>query len=86
MKKYRLCAYPKIEIYDKDDIYYILPLAQQSDFIELLSNGLDNINNLDNAAELKNNADNQNVDNDVESESESNSASIDSSSSYEMIN
>lgn len=62
----------------------------------MLSNGLDNINILDNTAELiekiDNPVDNQNVnddDDDDGSESESNSQysiSADSNSSYEMIN
>ncbi|XP_027194174.2 testis-expressed protein 264-like [Dermatophagoides pteronyssinus] len=33
----RLTAYPKIEIYDGDNIHYILPLSKQNDFINLIS-------------------------------------------------
>ncbi|KAI2811426.1 hypothetical protein BLOT_002602 [Blomia tropicalis] len=31
----RLCAYPAMEIYHRDTIYYILPLSQQSQFVSL---------------------------------------------------
>ncbi|XP_017494684.1 PREDICTED: testis-expressed sequence 264 protein-like [Rhagoletis zephyria] len=33
--EHRLCAYPALEIYDRDTIYYVLPLSQQSQFVAL---------------------------------------------------
>lgn len=39
-QEHRLCAYPKIEVYEGDNIHYLLPLSQQSEFIKLFQDEL----------------------------------------------
>ena len=78
-QEHRLCAYPAMEIYHRDTIYYVLPLSQQGQFLSLFETDSTNSDGGDQSSD-----ENTEIDEDVSDESSTDDANK-STSSFEEL-